>query len=262
MLRFAIAACARRRSAASTHRLSRCATQSSHGRAAQPKKFQSSNSVSRGFCGNCGTPLTYEAPDGIALAIGAFDTPEKIAPKRQWGVEAKLPYVDHIHELPAKQTLDDAVAAHFLTQPRFLSAPGSRYRRMASGMTELPRKLTSVDDLIAEGLVPEAARTAMTEVGARYAIAITPDIASLIDRSDANDPMARQFVPDARELEAHTAERDDPIGDRLKSPAPGIVHRYPDRVLLKIASVCPGLLPLLLPPRDGRAGERRGLVCG
>ena len=106
-------------------------------------------------------------------------------------------------------------------------------------MTELPRKLTSVDDLIAADLVPEAARAAVTEVGARYAIAVTPDIANLIDRSDANDPIARQFVPDARELVTHAAERADPIGDRLKSPAPGIVHRYPDRVLLKIASVCP-----------------------
>ena len=72
---------------------------------------------------------------------------------------------------------------------------------MAAGMTELPRKLTSVDDLIAADLVPEAARAAVTEVGARYAIAVTPDIANLIDRSDANDPIARQFVPDARELE-------------------------------------------------------------
>ena len=110
---------------------------------------------------------------------------------------------------------------------------------MAAGMTELPRKLMSVDDLIAADLVPEAARSAVTEVGARYAIAVTPDIANLIDRSGVNDPIARQFVPDARELVTHSAERADPIGDRLKSPAPGIVHRYLDRVLLKIASVCP-----------------------
>ena len=106
-------------------------------------------------------------------------------------------------------------------------------------MTELPRKLSSIDDLIAADLVPEAARAALTEVGARYAIAVTPDVSNLIDRSDVNDPIARQFVPDARELVTHAAESEDPIGDRLKSLAPGIVHRYPDRVLLKIASVCP-----------------------
>ncbi len=106
-------------------------------------------------------------------------------------------------------------------------------------MTQAARKLTSVDDLISAKLIPQSARTELREVAARYAIAITPDIAGLIDQSNPSDPIARQFVPSARELETHPAERADPIGDRIKSPAPGIVHRYPDRVLLKIASVCP-----------------------
>lgn len=106
-------------------------------------------------------------------------------------------------------------------------------------MTRTPRKLTSVDDLIAAELAPASARDALNKVGARYAISVTPAVADLIDPNDPADPIARQFVPDARELETHAAERDDPIGDRIKSPAPGVVHRYPDRVLLKIASVCP-----------------------
>lgn len=106
-------------------------------------------------------------------------------------------------------------------------------------MTRTPRKLTSVDDLIAAELAPASARDALNNVGARYAISVTPAVADLIDPSDPADPIARQFVPDERELETHAAERADPIGDRIKSPAPGVVHRYPDRVLLKIASVCP-----------------------
>lgn len=80
-----------------------------------PKHFQSSNVAQRGFCGDCGTPLTYEAPDGVAIAIGAFDRPQDIAPLVQWGVEGKLPYVDHIATLPQKHTLADAEAAPFLT---------------------------------------------------------------------------------------------------------------------------------------------------
>ncbi len=106
-------------------------------------------------------------------------------------------------------------------------------------MTRTPRKLTSVDDLIAAELAPASARDALDQVGARYAISVTPAVADLIDPDDPADPIARQFVPDARELETHAAELADPIGDRIKSPAPGVVHRYPDRVLLKIASVCP-----------------------
>jgi lysine 2,3-aminomutase len=106
-------------------------------------------------------------------------------------------------------------------------------------MTLIERKLSSIDDLVKAELVPESERELLTEVSAHYAVALTPAIANLIDRSDANDPVARQFIPSAQELETHPSERADPIGDRLKSPAPGVVHRYPDRVLLKIASVCP-----------------------
>lgn len=79
-----------------------------------PKKFQSSNAAMRGFCENCGTPLTYEAPDGLAIAIGAFDRPADILPTLQWGVEAKLPYVDDIPNLVQHSTLEDPAAAPFL----------------------------------------------------------------------------------------------------------------------------------------------------
>jgi hypothetical protein len=78
------------------------------------KRFQSSNHVNRGFCGKCGTPLTYEGPDGIALAIGAFDEPEDIAPAVQWGLEGKLPYVDNLRDLPGFTSEDDPDSAEFL----------------------------------------------------------------------------------------------------------------------------------------------------
>ena len=78
----------------------------------------------------------------------------------------------------------------------------------------------------------------LEKVAARYAVAITPAIADLIDRSDPGDPIARQFVPDARELNSQAGESADPIGDDPHSPVEGIVHRYPDRVLLKLVNVC------------------------
>lgn len=81
---------------------------------AEPKRFQSSNFVLRGFCPECGTPLTYEAPDGQAIAIGAFDHPERIAPDIQFGVEMRIPWMDHVNDWPARVTLDDVEAAPFL----------------------------------------------------------------------------------------------------------------------------------------------------
>jgi lysine 2,3-aminomutase len=64
-------------------------------------------------------------------------------------------------------------------------------------------------------------------------------VAALIDRDDPEDPIARQFVPDPAELVVLPEERADPIGDAAHSPVEGIVHRYPDRVLLKAVHVCP-----------------------
>lgn len=80
----------------------------------RPKHFQSSNHAARGFCADCGTPLTYEAPDGIALAIGALDDPRAAPPVIQFGVEAKLPFTDRMAEIPERMTEDDMEAAPFL----------------------------------------------------------------------------------------------------------------------------------------------------
>jgi lysine 2,3-aminomutase len=80
--------------------------------------------------------------------------------------------------------------------------------------------------------------TALEKVAARYAVAITPAISEMIDPADPYDPIARQFVPDARELQSEPEESSDPIGDDAHSPVEGIVHRYPDRVLLKLVNVC------------------------
>jgi lysine 2,3-aminomutase len=76
-------------------------------------------------------------------------------------------------------------------------------------------------------------------VAARYAVAITPAMAALLDGDTAADPIAAQFLPDARELLTRQGENADPIDDFAHTPVKGVVHRYPDRVLLKLAHVCP-----------------------
>ncbi|QRM42470.1 GFA family protein [Rhizobium sp. BG4] len=78
------------------------------------KRFKSSNFAFRGFCGDCGTPLTYEAPDGLAIAAGAFDDPAALPPTIQYGIEAKLPFTDRLHTLPGIRTEDDVEAAEFI----------------------------------------------------------------------------------------------------------------------------------------------------
>ena len=105
-------------------------------------------------------------------------------------------------------------------------------------MNAAPKTLRRLAELEQAGLASAQKREALERVAAQYAIAITPAIAELIDRADPHDPIARQFVPDPAELEVRPDERADPIGDDAHSPVKGIVHRYPDRVLLKLTHVC------------------------
>lgn len=103
----------------------------------------------------------------------------------------------------------------------------------------MSRPLRTVDDLVNVGLIGDGDRPSIEAVADRYAIAITPDMAALIDPSDPQDPIARQFVPSGAELVHTDDERPDPIADQAHSPVRGIVHRYPDRVLLKAVHACP-----------------------
>ncbi len=100
----------------------------------------------------------------------------------------------------------------------------------------LRRTLRTPADLAAAGLVSAADLPALAQVAARYATAIPVRLARLI--AEAGSGLARQYVPDPRELDATPEERADPIGDQRHSPVKGIVHRYPDRALLMPTLTC------------------------
>ncbi|HWF77236.1 MAG TPA: lysine-2,3-aminomutase-like protein [Caulobacteraceae bacterium] len=93
-------------------------------------------------------------------------------------------------------------------------------------------------ELAEAGLIAPERVAALAPVAARYAVAVTPAIAALVDPGDPADPIARQFLPAETELALAPGEAADPIGDAAHTPVPGIVHRYPDRVLLKVTHTC------------------------
>ncbi|MGB3027235.1 lysine-2,3-aminomutase-like protein [Paradevosia shaoguanensis] len=101
------------------------------------------------------------------------------------------------------------------------------------------RPIRTPQELAEAGYIEAAQIDDIARVAERYAIAISPAVAAMIDPTAPDDPIARQFVPSAAELVTTPLERDDPIGDLTHSPVEGIVHRYPDRVLLKAVHVCP-----------------------
>lgn len=103
-------------------------------------------------------------------------------------------------------------------------------------MIKAGASLTTLGELATAGFVVPS--PALEAVAQRYAVAVTPEMAALIERAP-DDAIARQFLPDPRELDTLPEESVDPISDRRFTPVEGVVHRYPDRVLLKAVHVCP-----------------------
>lgn len=102
------------------------------------------------------------------------------------------------------------------------------------------RKIRDVEGLVDAGFVTQEERSALAEVSRHYDIGITDHLQEIIGTVDspAQDPVGRQYIPSPQELKTTPDEMNDPIGDDAHSPVKGIVHRYPDRVLLKASSVC------------------------
>jgi len=92
--------------------------------------------------------------------------------------------------------------------------------------------------LCERGLASSEEMPTLEKIAARYATALPLPLAKLIDSDDPRDPIARQFVPAVEELQWNEMEMADPIGDDTFSPTEGIVHRYPDRALLKLTHIC------------------------
>ena len=109
------------------------------------------------------------------------------------------------------------------------STDPTRARRTARNPTALADA-----GLVERELVPQ-----LKVVAERFSVAMTNHLIDLVDLDNPTDPIARQFVPSLDELETAPKERLDPIGDEEHSPVPGVIHRYPDRVLLKPVHVCP-----------------------
>jgi lysine 2,3-aminomutase len=109
----------------------------------------------------------------------------------------------------------------------------------ARGVMSMNERVSrTAEDLAEADLIEPERIAALDKVAARYAVAITPHIRDLIGDGGPDNPIARQFVPHETELDAAAIESADPIGDERHSPVEGIVHRYRDRVLLKLTRVC------------------------
>ena len=82
-------------------------------------------------------------------------------------------------------------------------------------------------------------RQAIMQTAGAFRMAITPYYASLMDPADPECPVRRQAIPHGDEMAADPVAMADPLGEVPRTPVPGVVHRYPDRILLLVNNVCP-----------------------
>jgi lysine 2,3-aminomutase len=102
---------------------------------------------------------------------------------------------------------------------------------------QLSHRLNTVEEI--EKVVPlsDSERKALQTSGL-FRVDITPYFISLIDPDDPNDPVRIQIIPRAEEMQAFTAMMEDSLAEDRHSPVPGLVHRYPDRVLMLVTTQC------------------------
>lgn len=102
---------------------------------------------------------------------------------------------------------------------------------------QLSHRLNTVEEIEKVLLLTESERKALQTQGL-FRVDITPYFISLIDPDDPNDPIRKQVIPVAEEMQSFTAMMEDSLAEDRHSPVPGLVHRYPDRVLMLVTTQC------------------------
>lgn len=102
---------------------------------------------------------------------------------------------------------------------------------------QLSNRLNSVQDFEKVLHLTPSEREALAAPDV-FRVDVTPYFVSLIDPDNPNDPVRKQIIPTARELVPFTAMMEDSLAEDRHSPVPGLVHRYPDRVLMLVTTQC------------------------
>ena len=118
--------------------------------------------------------------------------------------------------------------------PAFADIPDEKWN---DWRWQLSNRLNSVEDFERVLQLTESERTALSSPGL-FRVDVTPYFISRIDPNDPDDPIRKQIIPTAGEIDAFTGMMEDSLAEDRHSPVPGLVHRYPDRVLMLVTTQC------------------------
>ena len=168
-------------------------------------------------------------------------SPTRPRPRRR---RAEAPFVNPRD--PALALGPDGKPARSRRAPLWEDVPDEKWN---DWRWQLSNRINSLDEVAAVLNLTDEERAGLT-ADDKFRVDITPYFASLIDPDDPNDPIRRQVIPLGREQQAFTAMMADSLAEDRHSPVPGLVHRYPDRVLMLDHDAVRELLPLLHPVAD------------
>lgn len=170
-------------------------------------------------------------------STASFDYPLPLAPPRP-AIDRKL-----VVETPAERLEPPRISRRFRSPPQtraflkrfFPQATAAEWNDWRWQSRNRVRTLAQIEKML---VLSDDERKAMTEGGSMLPIGITPYYMSLLDRTDPSQGLRRTVIPVTGEFVRTAGEADDPLGEDGHSPTPGLVHRYPDRVLLLAHDFC------------------------
>jgi lysine 2,3-aminomutase len=118
--------------------------------------------------------------------------------------------------------------------PAFADVPDEKWN---DWHWQLSNRLNSVEDFEKVLELTDSERKALSSPGL-FRVDVTPYFVSRIDPKDPNDPIRKQIIPSADEMGEFTGMMEDSLAEDQQSPVPGLVHRYPDRVLMLVTTQC------------------------
>ncbi len=115
-------------------------------------------------------------------------------------------------------------------------------------------RITTVEELAKFIPLTDNEQVQLKLVSVKYPLSITPYYLSLIDPFDPDDPIRKQAIPSFEEIALADMGKEDPLAEKRDSAVPGLVHRYPDRVLVVLTNLCPMLCRHCTRKREWRHG--------
>jgi lysine 2,3-aminomutase len=147
-------------------------------------------------------------------------------------VAAEAPFVNRFD--PALEVGPDGRPAVSRRAPLWADVPDEQWNDWRWQLSHRVNDLAEIEQILD---LTESEREGLS-VPDRFRVDITPYFMSLIDPNDPNDPIRLQVIPTAEEHGAFTGMMEDSLAEDRHSPVPGLVHRYPDRVLMLVTTQC------------------------